>query len=518
MAGASSVIDALVVEVGLDPAKFNQGQKDAVEAHKRVVDEMTTGGRKIEEQGLKISDAFDKLKREAFAITAVFLGGRGVKEFVSDVTHLDAATGRMALVTAMATREMSAWQGAVKQNGGSAESATGAIAGLSGEMSRFMLTGQTGMLPVLNRLGISLFGVNKEIKTADQLLLELAERTQGMDPRTANSFLGMIPGMNQDMINLLIQGRRAVEGYLDEARRAGGTTAESAAAAREYQKELALLDLAATSAGRTLLTVFAPAVTTALNGVTNLINKIREGSLGSQKYSDSKGLMSDLARWITGDNVDAIARSYGYYDESPGPSRRPRRAVAPIGDQKSESAPSLSEREAYIRAAAAKRGIDPDVAVKVWESEGKHGVGPNKQSTVIQKNGQREESFGPFQLFMGGGLGNKFQKDTGLDPRDGSTWKQQVDFSLDEARKGGWGPWHGWKGLPFAGIGRPGSGAAASASAGSSESGRSTTNTTNVTIGSINLPNVSDAQGFAREIKPAMKNLSFGAPANNGLN
>ena len=113
----------------------------------------------------------------------------------------------------------------------------------------------------------------------------------------------------------------------------------------------------------------------------------------------------------------------------------------------------------YIKTAASKRGISPDVAVRVAASEGLN-ADPNEawQSNFV-KNGKRERSYGPFQLYVDGGLGNEFMKTTGLDPRDGSTWKQQVDFALDQAAKGGWGPWYGAKriGLDnWAGINRGG--------------------------------------------------------------
>ena len=99
--------------------------------------------------------------------------------------------------------------------------------------------------------------------------------------------------------------------------------------------------------------------------------------------------------------------------------------------------------EGYIRHAAQSRGIDPDVAVRVAQSEG--GLdNPTRQSDYINpKTGQREESYGPFQLYMGGGLGNRFQATTGKHPSDATSWKQGVDFALDEAAKGGWGPWYG---------------------------------------------------------------------------
>jgi hypothetical protein len=105
----------------------------------------------------------------------------------------------------------------------------------------------------------------------------------------------------------------------------------------------------------------------------------------------------------------------------------------------------------YIRQAAAQRGINPDVALRVAKSEG-----------LGEYVGDGGSSFGPYQLHYGGvakggnsvgGLGDTFTKRTGLDARNPDTWRQQVDFSLDEAKRGGWGPWHGWKGAPMAGIG-----------------------------------------------------------------
>lgn len=105
----------------------------------------------------------------------------------------------------------------------------------------------------------------------------------------------------------------------------------------------------------------------------------------------------------------------------------------------------------YIRQAAIQRGIDPAVALRVAQAEGLNAY-----------VGDGGSSFGPFQLHYGGvarggnavgGLGDVFTKRTGLDARNPDTWRQQVDFSLDEAKRGGWGPWHAWKGGSKAGIG-----------------------------------------------------------------
>ncbi|UYT57500.1 hypothetical protein OHI65_13490 [Brucella sp. MAB-22] len=119
------------------------------------------------------------------------------------------------------------------------------------------------------------------------------------------------------------------------------------------------------------------------------------------------------------------------------------------------------EIEAYIRSAAAKRGINPDHAVRVAKSEG--GLKGFVQSGVT-KNGRREPSFGPFQLLVGGGnsgfpegLGNRFEAETGLRASDPANMFKTIDYALDEASKKGWGQWYGAKAVGIGnwdGIGR----------------------------------------------------------------
>ncbi len=123
---------------------------------------------------------------------------------------------------------------------------------------------------------------------------------------------------------------------------------------------------------------------------------------------------------------------------------------APGATSASGPMPATSDVTDYITQAAKARGIDPNVALRVAQSEG-----------LKNFTGDAGSSFGPYQLHYGNrapggnavtGLGDKFTAVTGLRADDPKTWRQQVDFSLDEAAKGGWGPWHGWKGDPRAGL------------------------------------------------------------------
>ncbi|WP_320196217.1 hypothetical protein RMR10_004685 [Agrobacterium rosae] len=119
---------------------------------------------------------------------------------------------------------------------------------------------------------------------------------------------------------------------------------------------------------------------------------------------------------------------------------------------------------AYITKAAAARGIDPSIALKVAQSEG--GLKSWNMQSTFMKNGVQEPSFGPYQLYMGGGLGNAFQKKTGLDPRLAANGPAGVDFALDNAKQSGWGAWYGAKKVGIGnwdGIGKGGANGAADA-------------------------------------------------------
>lgn len=105
--------------------------------------------------------------------------------------------------------------------------------------------------------------------------------------------------------------------------------------------------------------------------------------------------------------------------------------------------PTPEEIAAYIAEKSPQYGVDPNIAVRVARSEGLNADPEEGWQSDVSRGGKRERSYGPFQLYIDGGLGNEFMAKTGLDPRDPGTWQQQVDFSLAHAGKNGWGAWYG---------------------------------------------------------------------------
>jgi hypothetical protein len=115
----------------------------------------------------------------------------------------------------------------------------------------------------------------------------------------------------------------------------------------------------------------------------------------------------------------------------------------------------MTEYEAFIRDAARRRGIDPDIAVRVANSEGSV-TEPARRGTF-----DTGSSWWAFQLHYGGaeypqygtvaGMGNGFTALTGWQPGDPAAWRDATRYALNRAKASGWGAWYG---AAHVGIGR----------------------------------------------------------------
>ena len=112
----------------------------------------------------------------------------------------------------------------------------------------------------------------------------------------------------------------------------------------------------------------------------------------------------------------------------------------------------MTEYEQFVRDEAARRGIDPDTAVIVANSEGSL-TEPARLGDFSGPPWHSGKSWWAFQLHYGGddyaewggsaGMGNSFTRDTGWAPGDPNAWRDAARYALDAVKRGGWGPWYG---------------------------------------------------------------------------
>lgn len=109
-----------------------------------------------------------------------------------------------------------------------------------------------------------------------------------------------------------------------------------------------------------------------------------------------------------------------------------QRQLRPIATNLAQTASDPRGVIPTIIQAAQAYGIDPNTAVAVAQSEG-----------LTDFTGDEGTSGGAFQLHVGGGMGDEFRRDTGLDPLNPANERQGIWYAMKRASQEGWGAFHG---------------------------------------------------------------------------
>ena len=183
-----TVIDELVLELGLDATKFTNSQRQALAALRQFEGQATTSARGVEIAGKRIGEVFTAFKREAIGLFATFVGGYSLKEFLENTTRLDANMARLSRVTGISASELAAWGGAATAAGGTMEGMAATIGGLNQQLQMFRINPTMSDLPVkLRGIDVAITDSAGHVKTATQLILDVFD---AFDTRYAHADAG----------------------------------------------------------------------------------------------------------------------------------------------------------------------------------------------------------------------------------------------------------------------------------------------------------------------------------------
>ena len=267
-----NLVDSLILQLKLDASGFQKGQKDA-EASLKKTREMAVGhGKGIEQSMRGASETVNKLTLRFLELYAVLTGGKEIKQFISDTTRSDAAIGRFAANMQMSTKDLQAWQGAVKATGGTAEDASSSIQSFSNQIQaikaghpdkNFLLSlAQIGGKPLNFQAPI-----NQQIRTLADNLRALYKR----DPQFATYMASQV-GMSQNMFNTMVREKGALEALLSAEEKYAHSPA-AIEAAEKRQTAWQLLIAASDQLGTSILTQLTPTFLRLSTAVQDFIDK-----------------------------------------------------------------------------------------------------------------------------------------------------------------------------------------------------------------------------------------------------
>jgi hypothetical protein len=267
----ASVVDALVVTLELDPSKYTKGQREALKSFQNTKDEAKKTGEVLEKSGKKGESAYDALRVGAMKFLAVVGGVAGITAYTKNTVAAEAATGRLARSLGISTESLSAWEGAVRRIGGTAQDADTSIQSIVSDYQQFWLTGQSRLIPFLQYLGVMLTDTTGKLRPIDELLGDIAEKFAKLDPSQAQA-IGQQMGFTPEFVNLLSKGRDRVRELTDEARRLNAVTKDQAASSQELLESWNKLWDAMDQRGRQSVHRFKDGIKSMLDDITAFVS------------------------------------------------------------------------------------------------------------------------------------------------------------------------------------------------------------------------------------------------------
>lgn len=290
---AATVIDALLVTLGLDTSDFRKGQKDVSDDLKKQREDAKKTAKEMAEQGKKAASFFSSIKTELLALTGVTVTAGGLISFVKSTTSGLMELSVQAKALGMTAKELDGVGKAAEAAGSSVEKINAALQGFQSAKeqakSGVYNTPVTEAAIRLNSLTHDSFNVRDDsVQTTFRKILESARKVT--DPDIRRQILQSV-GID-DAVN-----QRNQEGQflpdVDRLTKSSGITDASTKGAKEFTAAWAEL-------GQNLDTIKNQIYEGLIPTIRDLNGLLKEWSSGNVKSSSFfKELKSDL-KDITG--------------------------------------------------------------------------------------------------------------------------------------------------------------------------------------------------------------------------
>lgn len=221
-----SVIDSLVVTLGLDAKQYKQGSQQARDDLKKTREAAKQTAVDMEARGKQAALFFSKLRNEALMFVGVIAGGFGLTNLTRRVVDTGTSLGRMSTNLNMSVRDLRAWELAARNAGGSA---AGIDAQLK-ESQKAVAMARRGFMPegaqefyLQGGTDIRRFKSGEDYLRARLAIVERIERTQGI---AAARLSASRMGLDDSQFSFFRLGASGVSASVDQFRKLAGYTKE----------------------------------------------------------------------------------------------------------------------------------------------------------------------------------------------------------------------------------------------------------------------------------------------------
>lgn len=231
----ATVIDSLLIELGLDTSKFNSAAQKSVE-ELRDFQEQATKSFKNTQQGAKnAGDGFEKARNALVSLGVAFIGIKGFTNLAQQMTTTNAGLGRTAELFKMSARELDAWGGVLKSVGGDANDFQSSIQSIQQGVAGIQF-GDTAILETLAKLqALGAYDYSKQ-EVDIYKLADAIKRFSDINGEQAAYVQAQAMGINRNFFMVLKQGSGVVRELYGENYRLSGVTEENTKKAQKLQE------------------------------------------------------------------------------------------------------------------------------------------------------------------------------------------------------------------------------------------------------------------------------------------
>ena len=224
-----ATIDVLKLVFDSDASGMKRGTQEA----KKGADDLKKSVLETDKAAQDMGDSFLSMVSDAKGSISSLVGLSTVTAgILNEAARVD-QLGKFADTIGQNIEEIDAWGQVVARNGGTAEGFQGTLKGLTDSLTELQLTGAGPAADVLARFGISARDAGGGLKSAFDLLPEIADSFEGLSKAESLKF-GQQLGLDQGTILTLQQGRFEVDQMVRRQKELGVATEEDAAIAREF--------------------------------------------------------------------------------------------------------------------------------------------------------------------------------------------------------------------------------------------------------------------------------------------
>lgn len=370
---STTIIDKLVVELGLDPKQFNKGAASAATEVKNTQEQVSYSA----------GEMIGALQRVAAEFVSLFLVVNGVKDVVDMFAQLNESTRQLGIDSrnvGESAAELRDWGNIAEFAGGKAEDATGTIQGL--EKSIFNVKqgfGWDDQLTNFLRLNVDTGVATGKMRDFHAILLDVSKALQGMSGEDKFNWTQKL-GLSGGIANAVTQGPEQLEAYYRRAQSIPQISGADTAAAQRLAVAFDTLKDRVVALATKILTAAEPAIESLFNAMGGFLQK-NQGKVTAG--------INDLAAWAQGPGPKNIISAVTSFAQSVvDATKYINAAVHPI----STTGKGLAAVGDYAALKNQGRSRDEQVLQEVGAAEKKYGL----PAGLLAKTGN-----GPDQIGLG---------------------------------------------------------------------------------------------------------------------